>query len=105
MAGTRPDDLPPMDLGEARLVTFTWSGGAGDNALDTVDFACAPTGGVTFADSGVGVLDATVFVTAAQVGCFTVIATGTLTSGEIIKLKARAEISDPTINGATRDYE
>lgn len=103
MAGTRPNDLPCMDLGEVRLLTFTWAGGAGDNALDSVEWSCSPTGGVTFEESAVDGLDATVFATAAQVGCYTVIATGVLTSGETIKLKARATISDPT--QSTRDYE
>jgi hypothetical protein len=105
MAGTRPNDLPCMDLGEVRLQTWIWSGIAGENNLDAVSFACSPTGGVTFDDSAAEGLTATVFATAAQTGCYTIIATGTLSSGETIKLKARQKISDPTQTIPVRDYE
>lgn len=105
MAGTKPNDLPCMDLGEIRLVTFDWKGGAGANSLDGVEYECSPSGGVTFEDSSADGLESTVFITAAQVGCYTVIASGTLTSGELIKLKARVTITDPTQTRGRRDYE
>jgi hypothetical protein len=105
MAGTRPNDLPCMYVGETRLVTFDYKGGAGDNTLNAATFVCVPSGGITFADENADELEATARLTAVQSGCFTVICTGTLTSDEVIKLTARVKVSDPTVSSDNRDYD
>lgn len=105
MAGTRPNDLPEMFVGETRLVEFNWAGGAGYNTLDSVAFECVPTDALTFSEVEPDGLTATPFVTAVKTGCARILATGELSSGETVILTARVTVCDPTISTDTRDYE
>lgn len=105
MAGTKPNDLPQMYVGETRLVQFNWAGGAGNNSLASVSFECIPTGLLTFSDIESDGLAATPFVTAVQSGCAKILASGELTSGETIILAAKVTVCDPTQTSSDRDYE
>ena len=104
MAESRPNDLPDMLIGETRLVTFSWAGGAGANSLTDATFSSVPTG-ITFTSTNVGDLDATVFISALTAGRYKVLATGTLTSGETIILPAYVNVRDPNCATSSRDYE
>jgi len=105
MAGTRPNDLPAMFVGEVRLVEFNWAGGAGDNALNSVTFESIPSGALTFSEIEPDGLQATPFVTAVQTGCAKILASGVLSSGETIILAAKVTVCDPTQTSSSRDYD
>lgn len=102
MAGNRPNDLPCMDLGEERFLEWKWV--IGEDVLDDVTWSCSPSGGITFDEDAFEGVTAEVMATAAQTGCYRIIATGVTSLGERIKLKARVKISDPTLESNTDRY-
>lgn len=90
----KPDDLPDMELGEIRNITFNLAGAVGPNSISgtpTVESA-----NLTFSDPLVDGTSFEVRVTASQVGTHVIIATAELDSLETIKGMVRVKVVDST---------
>jgi hypothetical protein len=94
----KPNDLPPMIVGEARNVTFKLGGAVGANTID--DFAIeAKPGNLTFGNPAVSGSNVTVLVNADSLGEYTLVATAELSSGETVKGHVRVKVIDADCGG------
>lgn len=99
----KPNDLPVMELGEERNVTFKLGGAVGANAIDTFTIA---SDNLTFSTPLVSGTNVEVRVTASQVGTHAIIATATLDSLETVKGFVRCKVIDSSnCNSSVRDYD
>lgn len=98
----KPNDLPDMELGEARNVTFNLSGAVGANGIDTFSISCPD---LTFSTPIIDGKSVEVRVTAAKTGTHSIIATATLDSLETIKGFVRAKVVDSSTCGGGRGYD
>ena len=97
----KPNDLPEMELGEARNVTFHLAGAVGLNNITTFTIS-SPN--LTFGTPIVTGTDVEVLVTAAKTGTHAIIATAELSSQETVKGFVRAKVVDSSACGDTHDY-
>jgi hypothetical protein len=96
----KPNDLPDMELGEARRVTFNLAGAIGVNTITDFEISSPRLAFGTPSISGASV---SVTVTAAATGTHAIIATAELTSNETVKGFVRAKVVDSTLE-AGRTY-
>ena len=96
----RPNDLPEMELGEVRNVTFKLAGAVGANAIDSATFTCDR---LTLGTPLISGTDVEVRVSADHTGTHNIIATATLDSLETIKGFVRCKVVDSS-NCNERDY-
>ena len=87
----RPNDLPPMIVGEARNVTFKLGGAAGANSITGFAIESCP-GELTFGVPSISGTTVTVRLNAAGAGLFTLVPSATLSSGETLKGHVRLRI-------------
>lgn len=97
----KPNDLPEMELGEVRRVTFNLAGAVGVNTITDFDIS-SPA--LTFGTPSISGASVTVMVTAAQCGTHAVIATAELSSNETVKGFVRAKVVDSTLEAGGRLY-
>lgn len=99
----KPNDLPDMELGEVRNVTFNLAGAVGPNAISgTPTVECDA---LTFSTPLVDGTSFEVRVTAAKTGTHTILATAVLDSLETIKGAVRVKVVDSTQCTEGRDYD
>lgn len=79
----KPNDLPPMILGEARNLEFKLGGQVGANTINTFTLESVPAG-LTFGAATITGSNVTVKVTAGSVGRYTIVATAALSSVETL---------------------
>lgn len=98
----KPNDLPEMELGEARNVTFQLAGAVGLNSISAFTIS-SPN--LTFGTPIVTGTDVEVLVTASRVGTHAIIATAELSSQETVKGFVRAKVVDSSRCHSERDYD
>ena len=89
----RPNDLPPMIVGEARNLCFKLGGAAGANSITGFAIESCPSE-LVFGVPSISGTNVTVRVTAALAGKFTLVPTATLSSGETLKGHVRLGVED-----------
>lgn len=88
----RPSNWRDMVEGESRTVALRLKPALGDRTITAVTFEACP-GGLTFADEAVSDdTSATVLMTAARCGWYAVVATCTLSDGEVFKARMRQRV-------------
>lgn len=87
----KPNDLPEMELGEIRRVTFNLSGAVGNNTVNTFTIT-SPR--LTFGTPSISGASASVTITAAEEGTHAIIASAELSSSETVKGFVRAKVVD-----------
>ncbi len=87
----KPNDLPELELGEIRRVTFNLSGAVGNNTINTFSISSAQ---LTFGTPSISGASVSVTLTAAQIGTHAIIASATLSSSETVKGFVRAKVVD-----------
>ena len=97
----KPNDLPDMELGEARNVTFKLAGAVGANAIQSATVTCDDLTITTPLVSGTNI---EVRVSADKTGTHSIIATAELDSLETIKGMVRVKVVDSTNCTDERDY-
>ena len=97
----KPNDLPEMEVGEIRRVTFNLAGAVGSNSISDFDIS-SPR--LTFGTPSINGTSVTVTVTASQTGTHSIIATAELNSAETIKGFVRAKVVDSSQCYPSGDY-
>lgn len=97
----KPNDLPDMELGEARNVTFNLAGAVGPNAIDTFTVSAD---NLSFSAPTITGTNAEVRVSADRTGTHNIIATATLDSLETIKGFVRVKVVDSSNCYSRDDY-
>lgn len=97
----KPNDLPVMELGEIRRVSFNLSGAVGANTIDSFTIT-SPN--LTFGTPSISGTAVSVTVTAATVGTHAIIASADLSSSETIKGFIRAKVVDSSVSEGSTDY-
>ncbi len=87
----KPNDLPELELGEVRRLTFNLSGAVGNNTINTFSIS-SPN--LTFGTPSISGASVSVTLTAAQTGTHAIIATAALSSSETVKGFVRAKVVD-----------
>lgn len=87
----KPNDLPEMELGEIRRVTFNLSGAIGANSISAFTIT-SPN--LTFGTPSISGSSVSVTVTAANTGTHAIIASADLSSSETVKGFLRAKVVD-----------
>lgn len=99
----KPNDLPPLEKGEARRVEFRLSGAVGSNTINSFTLESVPSG-LTFGTPTIVGTNVTVLVTFGTAGNFTILASGVLSSGETVKGRVRAKVLDVN-HSQVSDYD
>lgn len=100
----KPNDLPIMEVGEIRFVTFKLGPATGINAIIEDGFTITSPGH-TFGTPSISGSDVTVSVTCNQTGTHMMKATAQLASAETLIGVVRAKVIDSTqCEGSGRDY-
>ena len=98
----KPNDLPPMNLGEKRNVMFKLSGAVGANAINSFSIESVP-GSLSFGSPSIAGTNVTVRVNADALGDYTLVATAVLSSTEEVIGHVRVKVVEADSYG-TRDY-
>lgn len=97
----QPNDLPELELGEIRNVTFKLAAPIGTNSI--TDFEIASPN-LTFGTPSIAGTNVTVLLHANTAGNHTIIATADLSSAETIKGFVRAKVVDSSQCNDSGDY-
>lgn len=89
----KPNDLPPMEVGEIRFITFKLSGATGVNAINSFEIE-SPN--LTFGTPAISGSSVTVRATFGQAGTHAIKATANLASNEKLIGIVRAKVMDST---------
>lgn len=88
----KPNDLPDMEVGEARNVVFKLAGAIGINSIS--DVTMEECGGLTFGAAAINGTDVTILTTANRTGTHDIRITADLSSNEIVKGHCRVKVVD-----------
>lgn len=99
----KPNDLPPLVLGEERNVLFKLGGQVGPNTINSFTTESVPAG-LTFGVPSISGSNVTVLVTAGKRGRFTIRATANLSSAEKLKGHVRVLVEEAE-DTSTGDYQ
>lgn len=98
----RPDNLPDMVKGEQRVITLSLAGAVGANTITDFEITSEPDQ-LSFGTPSTSGTTVSVRVDADQSGCYKILPTAELSSGEIVKGVLSVKIIDP-VGSSTSDY-
>lgn len=98
----KPNDFPPIVLGEHRRVEFKLGGAVGANTINSVAIEAVPAQ-LSFGTPVISGSNVTVMVKADALGSYTLVLTGVLSSTETVKGHVRVNIIEAD-RQSRRDY-
>lgn len=98
----KPNDLPPIVLGEQRKVLFKLGGAVGANTINSVEIEAVPAQ-LSFGTPVISGSNVSVMVNADAVGRYTLVLSGVLSSAETVKGHVRVVIIEAD-GFSSRDY-
>lgn len=99
----KPNDLPPMVLGEQRRIEFKLGGAVGANTINSVEIEAVPAQ-LSFGTPAISGSNVTVLTNADALGSFTLVLTGVLSSAETVKGHVRVNVIEADGLGSSSNY-
>jgi hypothetical protein len=99
----KPNDLPPMILGESRKIEFRLSGAVGANTINSFSIEAVPAQ-LSFGTPSISGSNVTVLVNADTLGSYELVPTAVLSSAETVKGLVRVKVIEARNLGSICDY-